>query len=229
MPGGIDKINKELQEKKVNPTKIPNELEFIKLLNQGIKKSKNGKEKEDKKFWISQLGNPCDRYLYLHYHGLLTAEQINPDKQRVFDHGHATEERYAQYFRRLGILKYKEHRIEIEDPPISGRADFVLFIKEPETHYKIIELKTINDKAFSALERPKPDHEVQLLAYLHLLNYDYGSVLYENKDNQRVKCFPIEKDIEMWENILDRCRRIQSMIEAPEIDEKNHSIYCRCD
>ena len=79
----------------------------------------------------------------------------------------------------------------------------------------VVELKSINDKGFQALEAPKPDHTVQLQIYLNVSGYQHGIVLYENKNTQEVKAFVMEKNVKHWEQIVDRCLNIMNMATQP--------------
>ena len=86
---------------------------------------------------------------------------------------------------------------------------------------------SINDRGFKQLlTEPKTDHYLQLQIYLNLLNLKHGIVLYENKNDQQVKCFEVVKNTEVWSQILERCERIRRMISMPGMctGEK----YCRC-
>ena len=91
----------------------------------------------------------------------------------------------------------------------------------------VVELKSINDKGFKALiTDPKPDHYLQLQIYLNLLNLEHGIVLYENKNDQQVKCFEVTRNAEVWMQLLEKCERIRRMTTMPVVctGEK----YCRC-
>ena len=55
---------------------------------------------------------------------------------------------------------------------------------------------------------------------------EYGIVLYENKNDQKLKAFLIQKDISVWQGLLDRCYRIMQMTSAPEKCTGNR--WCRC-
>ena len=231
---GIGKVNKSLldrNEQKGKVTKYNNEESLIVKQLNDFAKNKNLEEsiKRPRRvnvFYPSTLGTPCDRALYLDYHGMLPSEDIDGSKQRIFDHGHATESRYFGYFLRMGLFKAREVRVVASDPPISGRADFIL--TKPSGDYIIVELKTINDNGFENLMEAKDTHYVQLQIYLSILEINDGIVLYENKNNQKLKEFYIKRDEDFWkEKIVERCHRIQNMTEPPEIN-KDHSKYCSC-
>ena len=176
-------------------------------------------------FFPSMLGNVCDKYLYLAYRGKLPQQTIASVTQRIFDNGSALEERMTKYFEAMGIYKDREVSTKCIDPPISGRADFIL------THEEygdiILELKSINDKGFKNLySKPKPEHFIQLQIYLQLLDRPYGIVLYENKNDQKLKAFKVERSPKEWVRLTNRCKKIQEATEMPK--ECAGPTWCAC-
>jgi len=165
-------------------------------------------------FYPSMLGSYCMKLLYLAYNGLLPEQVIDDNLQRIFDNGNFLEERMATYFTKMDILLDREIEAKSDNPPISGRADFLL--KHADYDKIGLELKSINDKGFEALKnRPKREHTVQLQIYLHILKLPYGVVLYENKNNQKLKAFGMLPDPEIWAQILKKCEDIMLMMEPP--------------
>ena len=73
---------------------------------------------------------------------------------------------------------------------------------------------------------PKHDHLVQLQIYLNLLGNDYGIVLYENKNDQNLKAFKVDRDTRMWEKLLERCVTIMEMTQIPDICTGD--TWCKC-
>jgi len=177
------------------------------------------------KFYPSSLGSVCNRFLYFSYNGLMPNQYIEPTLQRIFDCGDALGTRFEKYFERMGVLLGVEVPVKCENPVISGRIDFV--IKHTEYPQALVELKSINSRGFKALlDKPKPDHVVQIQIYLNLYNVDHGIVLYENKNDQQVKAFVVKRDEEAWKKIQDRCFTIMNMSEPP--DKCTGPKYCPC-
>jgi len=166
-------------------------------------------------FYPSMLGNECDRYLYLAFRGLLPQQDIASTTQRIFDTGSSLEDRMTKYFEKMRILKGREISVKCDVPPISGRADFLLVHDE----YKdvVLELKSINDKGFKNLySKPKPEHALQLQIYLQLMDRPYGIVLYENKNDQKLKAFKVKRSPKEWNALVKRCQEIQEAVSIPE-------------
>ena len=173
-------------------------------------------------FYPSTLGNKCDRYMYMAYNGMLLWNDIPPRIQRIFDVGGAFEERFEKYLNNVKLLVDRELAIKTENPPISGRIDFIVFPDDPVP----VELKTIKQEEYKKLRGPKPEHLLQLQLYLNMGNYKHGYVLYENKNTQDWKCFKLERDELLWDSIVERCVQVMKMTEAPEKCTGNR--WCDC-
>jgi|7_EtaG_2_1085326.scaffolds.fasta_scaffold13588_2 hypothetical protein len=176
-------------------------------------------------FYPSMVGNECDRYLYLAFRGKLPQQEIASTTQRIFDTGSSLEDRMTKYFEQMGILRGREIVVKCDSPPISGRADFLLAHEE---HSEIVlELKSINDKGFKNLySKPKPEHALQLQIYLQLLDKAYGIVLYENKNDQKLKAFKVSRSAKEWNALVKRCTQIQEATELP--DQCTGAVWCAC-
>ena len=57
-------------------------------------------------------------------------------------------------------------------------------------------------------------------------NHPQGTVLYENKNDQKIKSYVIERDYQQWDDILSRCFRIQAMPKAP--NQCTGEYWCAC-
>ncbi len=175
-------------------------------------------------FYPSALGNTCDRYLYLAYNGLLRGQPLNSNLKRIFDTGNALEERLEKYFTKMGVYIDREISVKQDYPPISGRIDFLI----QHEFYGVlpIESKTINTAGYAKLRKPKEDHELQLQIYLNMGGYAMGTVLYENKNDQKIRTYLVEQSDEAWDKILTRCLAIMKMVTPPEKCTGNK--WCGC-
>jgi hypothetical protein len=186
-------------------------------------------------FHPSQVGQTCDRLLYLGYNGLLESYKIVPKLARIFGCGSALEDRVAKYFMDMGILLDRELPVSCPTPdtrsaspvPFSGRIDFI--IKHEKYGPIPVELKSINNAGFNKLiDLPKPEHLIQLQLYLHLFPplSGWGTVLYENKDNQDLKAFLVKYDKQKIDAIFNRCKAIMAMETCPS--KCGGERWCAC-
>ena len=220
---GIKQLS-SLRKGDTTPQKIfSEEVWLVKSLEESL----GGPQRKNRAgvFYPSMLGSYCMKLLYLAYNGLLPEQVIDDNLQRIFDNGNFLEERMATYFTKMDILLDREVEAKSDNPPISGRADFLL--KHADYDKIGLELKSINDKGFEALKnRPKREHTVQLQIYLHILKLPYGVVLYENKNNQKLKAFGMLPDPEIWAQILKKCEDIMLMMEPPS--RCSGPQWCNC-
>jgi len=221
---GIRQIGAIGRRRGVSPKKQRQDKWLINQLDEMLSSKKRNGMKG--KFHASVIGNPCDRYLYLAYHGLLPELPLSARIQRIFDNGNYLEYRMKKYFERLGILIKREVPCKLENPYISGRIDFIL--KHPKLKIILLELKSIKNSGFEGLNGPSETHAIQAQTYLHLnkLGIDTGYVLYENKDTQELKCFRVDKDEDKFNAILERCYKIMNLTQMPKLCTGEY--YCDC-
>ena len=181
-------------------------------------------------FFPSSVSNPCNRFVFMAYNGLLEVSTINGNLARIFDNGSSLEDRVDKYFSKMGILLGREISLKNDLPPISGRMDFLI------SHEKYgtvpIELKSINTRGFDNLKEAKPEHKLQLHTYMNLYNktaeipVSHGIVLYENKNDQKLKAFLQELNDKVWNDILTRLLKIMDMRTIPE--KCTGDKWCKC-
>ena len=220
---GIRKLS-SLRKGDTAPQKIFSEETW---LIKSLEASLGGPQRKNREgvFYPSMLGSYCMRLLYLAYNGLLPEQVIDDNLQRIFDNGNSLEDRMASYFTKMDILLDREIVAKSDTPPISGRADFLLKHEDYDTIG--LELKSINDKGFEALKnRPKREHTVQLQIYLHILQLPYGVVLYENKNNKKLKAFGMLPDPDIWAQVLKKCEDVMLMMEPPS--RCSGPQWCNC-
>jgi len=216
-------IKKKTTKRKSSPRVSNQDKDFLKLLDEYLKGKMS--PHRGQVFYPSALGSTCDKYLYASFNGLLPWEDLDPRVKRIFDTGSSLEDRMNKYFTKMNILIAREQPLKLASPPISGRLDFL--IAHPTKGEAVLELKSINEKGFNDLKSsPKHDHFIQLQIYLNLLNKDYGIVLYENKNDQKLKAFKVERDVKVWETLLERCQHIMDMTELP--DTCTGDVWCKC-
>jgi len=175
-------------------------------------------------FHPSTLSNKCDRAVWLIYHGHMPPTPLDPTLQRIFQNGNYLEKRVENWFAKMGILMGREISVRWDSPAISGRMDFL--IRHEELGIIPIELKSINTAGFGKLRKPKDEHQLQLQMYLNMGDYAVGTVLYENKNDQKLKSFIVERDSNQWELLLDRCYNIMNMTEPPA--NCTGEFWCNC-
>jgi len=190
-------------------------------LEREMNRRKKGKERI--RFFISEAGK-CPRNIFFKFKSV-PAEEIEPERLRIFEEGEIIQQRILRHLFSLGIVR----ATEIEIPPhelISGRADAVIsfteknlselgITKEGDVEVGIpyvLEIKSISGK-INSKRLPIPEHINQLQLYLHYFKIKKGILLYLNKDTQEIHEFILEYDKNLVEKILEWFSKLKEKIE----------------
>ena len=157
-------------------------------------------------------------YLFHAYFNGTNSEKHEPRILRVFDNGHGVHSRLLGYLKDMGLLLDAEVEVWNEEFEIYGHCDGVLQLADQRG---IREIKSINSKGFWNLYSPKPEHLVQVHAYMFALGIPRGVLLYEEKDGQNLKNFFVKEDPVIRDPILEKIRRVQKRIQE-ESEEVKH-------
>ena len=130
----------------------------------------------------------------------------------------------------LHMWQYAEVPVYIDSLRIQGHTDGWLVFPDDEDH--LLEIKSIGvgtirhyesgllsygslEEMFKQISRPFYGHNLQVQVYFEALHREYGDeapqkaiILYENKSNQDVKEFVIERNPALIDNILDRAYEV---------------------
>jgi CRISPR/Cas system-associated exonuclease Cas4 (RecB family) len=157
----------------------------------------------------------CPRLIQLSMMGLIQ-EYHEPRVKRIFDAGHDMHNRYKRYFERAGKLIAEEEsaRAKIDGVSIVGRAD--LIVKDFKGNKHLLELKTVNSRRFEEILKKGiyyEDHFIQWNLYSGILKLYGGEILYENKDDQRMKIFHVEFNDEKFVRTINMFKAVDYHIE----------------
>jgi CRISPR/Cas system-associated exonuclease Cas4 (RecB family) len=187
-------------------------------------KEKRKKDKQRIRFFISEAGK-CPRMIFFRFKKA-PAEEVEPERLRVFEEGEIIQQRILRHLFSLGIVR----ATEIQIPPqelVAGRADAIISFTDKtfsdlgvEMKEKVeagvpyvLEIKSISGK-MNLKKLPLPDHINQLQLYLHYFNIKNGILLYLNKDTQEITEFLFEYDKDLVEKILSWFSKLKEKIEA---------------
>lgn len=182
-------------------------------------KAKDRREGRDH-FYISDAGK-CPRKVYFKFKGAPRAKR-DPRVLRIFDEGDQVHLRLMGVLTSLGILKASE----VDIPPrqlISGRADAIVGIDGGD-QLCVVDFKSISSYGFDRLDSPKSNHRKQLQLYMHYFKIPRGILLYENKNNQKLKEFVLRYDQALVEKLLQDFKTLKKQIDQdqiPVIPEQN--------
>jgi len=186
----------------------------------------------------SQLGHPCDRWLWLSFRWAVQ-ERFPGRILRLFRRGQVEEETIVSDLRAIGMdirgaAGGKQARVDF-GAHVSGSIDAIIesgVPEAPKTRH-IAEFKTHSKKSFDAMakdgvEKSKPMHYVQMQVYMHGTKIDRALYLAVCKDNDRIYAERVPYDQPVAERYIERGRRLALSDRMPEPLSADPSWYqCR--
>lgn len=219
------------------------------------------KDHGDIRFYPSSIGR-CPRSVVYQMLGYIGTPKTGEDLL-VLENGTWFHHRMEKLFKDMGILVAEELSIRDLELKISGRTDAIIWDWDadveaesanvqlyrppvgrektpklvydgPEHLIKLAEFKSIKASGFQKLKtKPKPEHVSQLQLYFHLTGLTKGLLYYENKDNQDIKVYEVERDDELIAQILADIRDLVAHAERGELPARPYQpidMPCRwCD
>lgn len=101
----------------------------------------------------------------------------------------------------------------------------------------VVDMKTINDWQFKnnlMKTGAYKKHIIQLTSYIHLLDCEYGVLIYENKNDSTAVPFKVERDDELFNTIKQQAQMMIALAEKrllppPRPEEKSDTQCSRCE
>ena len=147
----------------------------------------------------SQIGHPCDRWLWLSFRWAVQP-QFPGRILRVFRRGRNEEETIVSDLRAIGLdVRGAQKRVDFGSH-VSGSLDGIIESGVPgSTKRHVAEFKTHSRKSFDDLdkhgvEKSKPEHWVQMQAYMHGTGIERALYVAVCKDDDRIYTERIKYD-----------------------------------
>lgn len=164
-------------------------------------------------FYVSELGK-TKKELYDSIK-LKKKFEIEPKLARIFACGNSLHERYVKLFTEMRILVAAEIDAVKEDF-LHGRLDCI--ITDRKQNY-IVELKSCNMWTFNKLVQPISKDYLQIQFYMYYTNIPQGIILYENKNDQSIKCYDVKLDKELVEKTIKTLKKLKEDIDNNIVPE----------
>lgn len=179
----------------------------------------------------SNLGHPCERYLYL----LITQweEQTPHDKtlQSIFDLGNSIEEFAINQLKKAGfeVITPTERswKIDVKGGYISGREDIRL--KDEKGEFIPVEIKGLSAQEFEKLNTVEDflfskrhyvrAYPTQLFVYLYKFEKSYGFFVIVNKQTGEIKPIKMDFNFEFGEACLSKAERVYKALDEKKLPE----------
>lgn len=165
----------------------------------------------------SQLGHPCDRWLWLSFRWAVQPK-FKGRILRLFRRGQLEESTIVSDLRAIGMdvrnTGTAQSRVDF-GAHVSGSIDAIIESGVPGAIKKrhLAEFKTHSSKSFADLEKngvekSKPEHFVQMQLYMHGTKIDRALYLAVCKDDDRIYTERVRYDKEVAEKFIARGRRL---------------------
>jgi len=198
------------------------------------------KEDHREHLGASLIGHHCDRFLWLTFRWA-ASPQFGGRVLRLFGTGKREEERVYEELRAIGIELHTEDngkQISCRDGTghFGGSLDGIgRGFVEGKT-WAVIEIKTANDKAFTALkakgvQAEKPQHYAQMQTYMGMMELDRAMYICVNKNTDDLHTEWVHFNKETYRDLLVRAERtISRTTPADKISQDPTHWLCKmCD
>lgn len=188
----------------------------------------------------SNLGHPCERYLYLLITQWQEQKPHDAGLQSIFDWGNHAEAFVISELKAAGfeVLTPTQRSWKIDNPLITGRED--IRIKAEDGQLIPVEIKGLNQFEYDRLNcvqdfyksklQSVRGYPAQLQAYMYHFNKDYGFFVLLNKQTGQIKAIKMPFDWDYADTLLKKAERIYYCIASKEFPEATDdvSICERC-
>ena len=173
----------------------------------------------------SNIGHPCERYLYLLIKNWELQDPHDVGLQHIFDLGNKMEEYVIEKLKASGLEVFTpvQRSWRVENPLITGRED--VRIKDPETGdllpgeikglspFEFDRLNTIED-FYQSKHHYVRAYPSQLLTYMWKFEKEHGFFILANKVNGKIKVIDVPFDWDRADALLKKGERIYKALES---------------
>lgn len=214
----------------------------IQEMNNKIKENKQSKIKlyPCNNLRASNIGYPCERYLYLSIKNWEDKKLYTETTQCIFDLGNKIEEYVIQTLKDAGfeVITPTVRAWKVEKPLITGRED--LRIKLEDGQFYPVEVKGLSPQEWDKLNSVQDflnskryyvrAYPAQLYVYMYQFGKEKGYFALCNKLTGEIKLIEVLFDYEYAEKILQKAERIYKCLEKNELpascDDISVCEYC---
>lgn len=184
----------------------------------------------------SNLGHPCERYLYLLIKHWQEQKPHDVGLQNIFDLGNTLEEHTIRNIKEAGfeVITPTVRSWNMDKPYITGRED--VRIKDENGELLPVEIKGISPFEFDKLNTVEDffkskkayirGYPAQLQVYMLYFGKEKGFFALTNKLTGETKFIEMQFDYEYAESLLQKAERIYTALEAETPPEACDDISC---
>lgn len=162
--------------------------------------------------WSASGAGTCPRARQFTYLGM---PQVRPDEKsmNIFANGDYVHLRHQAFGLVAGYVTAVEVPVSLPELSLSGTMDGVLI------NDAILEIKSINTRGFSQVTTfgVKPDHQMQVTAYMLAADRSTAHVIYEDKNTQQLKELVVHLQDELAEQVLAELTALNQATAAEQL------------
>lgn len=157
----------------------------------------------------SMIGAPEEHQIQ-YFTGLLPP--LLKEEYDIMAEGTTAHERIQDMLASEGLLVQAEAVVQDVKNDITGHVDAIIRDGQGGRGRKALEIKTINDQAFSKQDGPKYEHVGQLNFYLKQLKMREGVIMYINRENPaQVKTYTVHYSESRWQKDLRKLQKARQV------------------
>jgi len=129
-----------------------------------------------------------------------------------------------------GTYSYEEVTVYNEEFMFKGHVDGIFKLSD---EFHVVDYKSMFSFQFKKLSEPLQKHVIQISIYIWLLDLPSGFLLYECKDDQKIKMFEVTRNEKLITSIKERARRLMDILELGKLPKRpypnksdSHCRYC---
>lgn len=179
----------------------------------------NRKSYVSKSLGVSQLGDDCERRVWLKFRWFKQEEHAGR-MLRLFHTGELEEERIIDDLEAIGIEVHdrdengNQYVVEFHSGHLRGKLDgAALNVPEAPKSWHVLEFKTHNDKSFkdvvkNGVKKSKYSHFIQMQVYMGLTGMSRALYVAKNKNDDDLYAERVPFDKELFESCMRKAERI---------------------
>lgn len=215
----------------------------IQEMNKKIKDNKQSKIKlyPCNNLRASNVGHPCERFLYFQIKNWEDKKLYNETTQCIFDLGNKIEEYVIETLKESGfeILTPTIRAWKVEHPLITGREDLRIKMEDGELYP--VEVKGLSPQEWEKLNSVEDfwnskryyvrAYPAQLFIYMYQFEKEKGYFALCNKLTGEIKLIEVKFDYNYAEKLLQKAERIYKCIDKEELPDscEDISVCEKCD
>lgn len=183
----------------------------------------------------SSLGKECDALIWFNYKHPVPTD--DPQKQRIFDVGHALEPVIIGWLKEAGFTVYEKDengkQFEVVDGKTKYHIDGVIVGLPESKKPHLLEIKTAKDKRYKeykekGVQKCDPEYYGQIQVYMLKFELERCLFVMMNKDTQELYYERLEFNKMEATYLVNRGKEIGEMNERPERKYPSRDFYkCR--